>query len=100
MRFVLRFLLKIIFAPIIAALAIVTWFFAFILSLSSVIFGIIGTVLGLFGIVIMIADSVRYGIGLLILAFFVSPFGLPMVAAWLLGQLQRLRFAIQNKIYG
>ncbi|NCC04513.1 MAG: succinate dehydrogenase [Proteobacteria bacterium] len=96
----MRFLLKILFAPIIAALAIVIWFFAFLLSLSSVIFGIAGAILGFFGVVMLFADSVKNGIIMLVLAFLVSPYGLPMLAAWLLGQLQRLRYAVQDRIYG
>ena len=31
----MRFLLKILFAPILAVLAVVTWFFVFVVSLSS-----------------------------------------------------------------
>lgn len=96
----MRFLLKILFAPIIAALAIVIWFFAFLLSLSSVIFGIAGAILGFFGVVMLFADSVKNGIIMPVLAFLVSPYGLPMLAAWLLGQLQRLRYAVQDRIYG
>ena len=76
----MRFLLKILFAPIIAALAIVIWFFAFLLSLSSVIFGIAGGVLGFFGVVMLFADSLKNGVIMLILAFLVSPYGLPMLA--------------------
>ena len=95
----MRFLLKILFAPIIAALAIVIWFFAFLLSLSSVIFGIAGGVLGFFGVVMLFADSLKNGVIMLILAFLVSPYGLPMLAAWLLGQLQKLRYAVQDRIY-
>lgn len=96
----MRFILKILFAPIIAALAIVIWFFAFLLSLSAALLGIVSAILGFFGIFILFADSVSYGVGLLILAFLVSPYGLPMLAAWLLGQLQRLRYAVQDRIYG
>ena len=48
---------------------------------------------------ILIADSTRYGIGLLILAFLVSPYGLPMLAAWLVGKLHGLRYAIQDWLY-
>ncbi len=35
----------------------------------------------------------------LIFAFLISPFGLPMLAAWLLGKLQDLRYAIQDWLY-
>ena len=96
----MRFLLKILFAPIIAALAIVIWFFAFLLSLSAALLGIASAILGFFGIFILFAGSVNYGAGLLILAFLISPYGLPMLAAWLLGQLQKLRYAVQDSIYG
>ena len=96
----MRILLKILVAPIVAALAIIIWFFAFLLNLSSVVFGIAGTLLGICGAIIIFTTSVTNGIIVLIIAFLVSPFGLPMLAAWLLGQLQNLRYAIQDKVYG
>jgi hypothetical protein len=34
------------------------------------------------------------------MAFFVSPFGIPMAAAWLIGKIQDLRYAIQDRVYG
>ena len=37
---------------------------------------------------------------ILVIAFLVSPVGLPMAAAWLLGKLQDLRYAIQDRVYG
>ncbi len=93
-------LLKILAAPLVAVLAIITWLFAFLLSLSSVAFGIAGTLLGICGFFIIFTNSVTIGIIVLVIAFLVSPFGLPMLAAWLLGLLQRLRYAIQDIIYG
>ena len=95
----MRFLLKILFAPVIAVLAIMTWFLTFMVSLSGAILGIISAILGFIGVLILIADSTRYGIGLLILAFLVSPYGLPMLAAWLVGKLHGLRYAIQDWLY-
>ena len=93
----MRFILKILAAPVVTALAIVTWFFAFLLNL---VFGLAGTLLGICGVIIIFTASVVNGIIVLVIAFLVSPFGLPMLAAWLLGQVQRLRYAIQDKIYG
>ena len=37
---------------------------------------------------------------LLVIAFLVSPVGLPMAAAWVLGKMQDLRYWIQDMIYG
>ena len=93
----MRFLLKILFAPILAVLAVVTWFFVFVVSLSS---GIPAAILGFFGLFIIFVDSVSYGVGLLVIAFLISPYGLPMLATWLLAKLHVLRYAIQDRIYG
>ena len=89
----MRFLLKLLFAPILAVLAVVTWFFVFVVSLSS-------GILGFFGLFIIFVDSVSYGAGLLVIAFLISPYGLPMLATWLLAKLHVLRYAIQDRIYG
>ena len=94
----MRFLLKILFAPILAVLAVVTWFFVFVVSLSSGILCIPAAILGFFGL--FIVDSVSYGAGLLVIAFLISPYGLPMLATWLLAKLHVLRYAIQDRIYG
>ena len=95
----MRFLLKIICAPVVAVLAIIAWFFAFLLNLSAFVFGIAGTVFGILGAIILFTGSVMNGIIVLIIAFLVSPFGLPMLAAWLVGGIQQLRFAIQDRVY-
>lgn len=96
----MRFLLKILFAPILAVLAVVTWFLVFVVSLSSGILCIPAAILGFFGLFILFVDSVSYGAGLLVIAFLISPYGLPMLATWLLAKLHVLRYAIQDRIYG
>lgn len=96
----MRFLLKILFAPITAILAVIIWFFAFLLSLSSFVFGLAGTILAICGVITLLIGFIPNGIAFLILAFLVSPYGLPMLALWLLGRLEHLRSAILIKIYG
>ena len=96
----MKFLLKILFAPVIAILTLVIWLFALILRLSAWVFGIIGTILGLLGLAILVLDSVTNGIIVLVIAFLVSPVGLPMLAAWTIGQMQRFRYFVQDAVYG
>ena len=96
----MRFLLKILFAPILAVLAVVTWFFVFVVSLSSGILCIPAAILGFFGLFIIFVDSVSYGAGLLVIAFLISPYGLPMLATWLLAKLHVLRYMLRDWIYG
>lgn len=96
----MRFLLKILVAPVIAILAVLIWICGLALKLSAWVFGIISTILSILGVAILILDNMTNGIIVLIIAFIVSPLGLPMLAAWLLGLMQRLRYCIQNEIYG
>ena len=96
----MKFLLKILFAPVIVILTLVIWLFAIILRLSSWVFGIIGTILGLLGLAILLLDSVTNGIIVLVIVFLVSPIGLPMLAAWTIGQMQRFRYFVQDAVYG
>lgn len=96
----MKFLLKILFAPVIVILTLIIWTFALILRLSAWVFGIIGTIFGILGIAILLLDSVTNGIIVLVIAFLVSPVGLPMLAAWTIGQMQRFRYFVQDAVYG
>ena len=95
----MKFLLKILFAPVIVILTLIIWLFALALRLSAWVFGIIGTVLGILGLAILLLDSVTNGIIVLVIAFLASPLGLPMLAAWMIGQMQRFRYFVQDAIY-
>lgn len=95
----MKFLLKILFAPVIVILTLIIWTFALILRLSAWVFGIIGTILGILGLAILLLDSVTNGIIVLVIAVLVSPVGLPMLAAWTIGQMQRFRYFVQDAVY-
>lgn len=92
----MRILLKILFAPVMLALILFVNFFAFLLTVSSVFFGIAGTVFAILAAILFFAVNRTNGIIVLIFAFLISPFGLPMLAAWLLGKVQQLRYALQG----
>lgn len=96
----MKFLLRILFAPVIVILTLIIWTFALILRLSAWVFGIIGTIFGILGLAILLLDSVTNGIIVLVIAFLVSPVGLPMLAAWTIGQMQRFRYFVQDAVYG
>ena len=48
---------------------------------------------------VLITYSPQNGVILLVMAFLISPMGLPLAAIWLLGKVQSLKFAIQNWVY-
>lgn len=96
----MRLLLKILLAPIIAVLAIFIWFCSGILYISAWVFGIAGTLMGILTVYVLLTNTIVAGIIFAVLAVLVSPLGIPMFAAWLLGKLQDLRYAIQDRVYG
>ena len=96
----MRLLLKILAAPLIAALALLVWICSGLLYCTAFIFGLAGTLVALLGVAVLVTYSVQNGVILLMIAFLVSPMGLPMAAAWLLGKLQELRYAFQDRICG
>ena len=96
----MRLILKILVAPVIVALTVFVWICALVLRCSAFVFGLGGTVLGIFGVLALITHQVTNGIILLVMAFLVSPYGIPMAAAWLLGKIQDLRYAIQDRVCG
>lgn len=100
LRFFLKLLLKILAAPVILALTLFVWLCSGVLYLSATILGLLSTVISLLGFIVLITDSLKNGIILLIIAFLVSPMGLPMAAAWLLGKVQSFKYFLQDHIYG
>ena len=96
----MKIVLKILVAPIIVILFLFVWICSAILYCSAFIFGLASTVIGLLGLAVLVTYSVKNGIILLVIALLFSPVGLPMAAAWFLGKIQDLRYAIQDRIYG
>ena len=98
--FILKLLLKILVAPVILALTLFVWLCAGLVYLSGLVLGLISMVIALLGVAVLLTCSLQNGIILLVMAFLISPYGLPMAAIWLLGKVQNLMFAIQDLVYG
>lgn len=96
----MRLILKILAAPILVALTLFVWICSGLLYCSAFVFGLAGTVVAVLGVAVLVTYSPKNGVILLVIAFLVSPMGLPMAAAWLLGKIQDLRYAIQDRVYG
>ena len=106
MIFLLRFMLKLLFAPVSLVLALFVWFFTWLVCVSlvcvsSVVLGLASAVLSLLALaILLLSASVEGFVIYLVLAFLASPFGLPAAALWLLGRVQGVRYFIQERIYG
>lgn len=96
----MRLIPKMFVAPVIVVLTVFVWICSGLLYCSAWVFSLVGTIFGIFGLLALITHQVTNGIILLVMALLVSPFGIPMVAAWLIGKIKDLRYAIQDRVYG
>ena len=96
----MRLLLKILMAPIVLALTLFVWICSGILYCSAYVFGLAGTVAGILGVITLFAVSVRNGVIVLILAWLISPLGIPMLAVWLVGKCNVFRWWLKDRVYG
>lgn len=94
----MKLLLKILATPVIAALTLFVWLCSAVLYCSAYVLGLAGSLLGLLAILVIVLDSVKNGLLLLLVAYMVSPLGLPMAAAWLLARVQDVKYAIINAL--
>lgn len=90
------FILKILFAPVSLLLSLFICLCAGLISCTSFVFKLASGLLSLLAVAVLITYSVKNGIILLLIAFLVSPMGLPMLAVWLLGKLQGANAAIKD----
>lgn len=79
----MRIIIKILLFPIVLALTLLVAFCRFFCLFSGIVLGIVAFLLFLLGIVVLFAGRVDGFIGFLVLAWLVSPYGLPLAASWL-----------------
>ena len=96
----LKLILKIVTAPMVLLLTLAIWICVGLVYVSGLVLGLLSTVIALLGAAVLITYSPQNGLILLVIAFLISPFGLPKLAFWLLGKVQDLKYAIQDFVYG
>ena len=99
-KMMLKLLLMIVAAPIVVALTLFVWICLGLVYVSGLVLGLISTIIALLGVAVLITYSPQNGLILLLMAFLISPMGLPLAAIWLLGKVQNLKYAIQDRVYG
>ena len=97
---ILKCLLMIVTAPVVLVLTLFVWFCTGLIYISGLVLGLLSTVIALLGVAVLITYSPQNGVILLVMAFLISPMGLPLAAIWLMGKVQSLKIAIQDWVYG
>ena len=88
---ILKGLLMIITAPVILVLTLFVWLCTGLIYISGLVLGLLSTVIALLGVAVLITYSPQNGVILLVMAFLISPMGLPLAAIWLMGKVQSLK---------
>ena len=83
----MRILLKVLLFPLTLFLTLLVAFCLF----SGMVLSIAAMVLFLLGLVLLFCGETRDFLGLLVLAWLVSPYGLPLAASWLTDQIESIR---------
>ena len=97
---ILKCLLMIVTAPVILVLTLFVWLCMGLIYISGLVLGLLSTIIALLGVAVLITYSPQNGLILLLMTFLISPMGIPLAAIWLLGKVQDLKYAIQDRVYG
>ncbi|MEG0693430.1 MAG: CD1845 family protein [Oscillospiraceae bacterium] len=88
---IMRILLKILLFPITLALTIIVLVCQFLCVFSSMLLSIVAFLLFVLGLAVMVfIGEIGEGLKALFAAYLISPYGLPMLAAWLIGAVDGL----------
>ena len=92
--------LKILAAPVMVALSLLAAMVTFLFCVASAVCELGCIVLTLLSLILFIGGQAVGGIVFLVLAFLVSPFGVPAIAEWLVDKLHSVKFALRDFITG
>ena len=84
----MKLLLRIILFPIILILSLLIVFSKFIVTIGGTILGLFSFLVILWALAYIIQGEVKLGIEALIIAFLISPYGLPKIAMWMVAYLE------------
>lgn len=91
----MKVILKVLTFPIVLILDLFTWICIGLISCSAILFKLASAILAILAVAVLLTYSVQNGLILLTLAFLASPLGIPMIAVWMLGGLQKISGAIK-----
>ena len=88
---ILKGLLMIITAPVILVLTLFVWLCMGLIYISGLVLGLLSMVIALLGVAVLLTYSLQNGLILLVMAFLISPMGLPLAAIYWTGDRQSVQ---------
>ncbi|WP_409968029.1 CD1845 family protein [Bengtsoniella intestinalis] len=84
----MKCLLKIVLFPITFALSLVLSIAKFLLIFGGGLLGLVASLGFLVGLFLLITHEVTGGVLFLVLSYLISPYGLPLLGAWIIAQVE------------
>jgi len=94
----MRIILRNIAAPIVVILTVAGACLAFIFSFAEMVLKVVSGIGVLLGVVTLVTGQTTNGIIILVIAFLLSPVGLPAIAEWLLDKLFDFNYSLRDFI--
>ena len=92
--------LRILSAPVAGALTLASAFCSFVLAVSTAILSFVSVIVFILALLTIFTLDPAAGIAWLVIAFLISPFGLPRFAGWLVERLDGLNSMLKDFIFG
>jgi len=96
----MKIILKILAVPFMLAFGILGAVMKFLCWVSGGIFALAALILGIGGAGVLFSGDTSGGIALLVMAFLVSPFGIPAIAQGFAGFLDEVNYSLKGFIAG
>ena len=96
----MRLIFKLLAFPFVLATGLLYLVCKFLVIASGAVLGILSGIVFLASLVLFFTAGVWAGLAWLVIAFLISPYGLPMAAAWLVGMIGGANHALKDFVFG
>lgn len=96
----MRLIFKLLAFPFVLVTGLLYLVCKFLVIASGAVLGILSGIVFLASLVLFFTAGVWAGLAWLVIAFLISPYGLPMAAAWLVGMIGGANHALKNFVFG
>lgn len=96
----MRLIFKLLAFPFVLVTGLLYLVCKFLVVASGAVLGILSGIVFLASLVLFFTAGVWAGLAWLVIAFLISPYGLPMAAAWLVGMIGGANHALKDFVFG
>ena len=96
----MRLIFKLLAFPFVLVTGLLYLVCKFLVIASGAVLGILSGIVFLASLVLFFTAGVWAGLAWLVIAFLISPYGLPMAAAWLVGMIGGANHALKEFVFG